>query len=44
METIFDLVRAGKMELPETPSLVVDGGIMRDNIARMQEGVSACGL
>lgn len=43
METIFDLVRAGKVELPETPSLVVDGGIMRGNIARMQEGVSACG-
>lgn len=43
METIFDLIRQGKMKLPETPSLVVDGGIMRDNIARMQQGVSACG-
>lgn len=43
MDSIFDLVRAGRVSIPETPCLVVDGPIMRDNIARMQAAVSACG-
>lgn len=43
METIFDLIRQGKAQVPETPCLMVDASIMRSNINRMQEGVSACG-
>lgn len=43
MESIFDLVRTGQALVPETPCMVVDGPTMRDNIARMQAGVSACG-
>ncbi len=43
METIFDLIRAGQWEVPETPCLMVDALVMRGNIARMQEGVAACG-
>jgi len=43
MESIFDLIRAGKAEVPETPCLMIDALIMRDNIARMQEGVTRYG-
>lgn len=43
MDSIFDLIRQGKVELPETPCIVVDGPTMKENIARMQKGVSACG-
>ncbi len=43
METIFDLIRRGEREVPETPCLMIDALIMRDNIARMQTGVSQNG-
>lgn len=43
METAFDLVRKGKLAVPETPCILVDEGIVRRNIHRMQSEVAACG-
>ncbi len=43
METAFDLVRGGKLFLPETPSILIDGALVRRNIDRVQSAVAACG-
>lgn len=43
METVFDLIRAGKVSLPETPSIVVDEATARRNILREQEAVARNG-
>ena len=43
MPTAFELVRTGALTLPETPSILIDGGLVRQNIDRMQQAVSAAG-
>lgn len=43
MPTAFELVRRGKLLLPETPCLLIEEEIARKNIARVQSVVTACG-
>lgn len=43
METAFELVRKGMLSVPETPCILVDERIARDNILREQKAVDACG-
>lgn len=40
---VFHEIRAGRLPVPETPCLVVDEPLARENIARVQQGVNAAG-
>lgn len=40
---VFHEIRAGRLSVPETPCLVVDEPLARENIARVQQGVNAAG-
>lgn len=40
---VFHEIRAGRLSVPETPCLVVDEALARENIARVQQGVNAAG-
>ena len=40
---VFHEIRAGRTAVPETPCLVVDESLARENIARVQQGVNAAG-
>lgn len=40
---VFHEIRAGRLSVPETPCLVVDESLARENIARVQQGVNAAG-
>ena len=40
---VFQEIRAGRLPVPETPCLVVDESLARENIARVQQGVNAAG-
>lgn len=41
--SVFHEIRAGRTAVPETPCLVVDESLARENIARVQQGVTAAG-
>lgn len=40
---VFHEIRAGRLPVPETPCLVIDEPLARENIARVQQGVTAAG-
>lgn len=40
---VFDRIRAGELTVPETPCLVVDEALARENIRRVQQGVNDAG-
>lgn len=40
---VFHEIRAGRLSVPETPCLVIDEPLARENIARVQQGVNAAG-
>ena len=40
---VFHEIRAGRLPVPETPCLVIDEPLARENIARVQQGVNAAG-